>query len=294
MWDDDDGGESSTNVGPLTTILVVLVLVVFVGSSLAPVLLDGGGGGGGGATASLGDSVVTRQDDANKLKGYSNPTDKLSRSRIQEKLRAVPVFYTVVVDGGDRRVGSSNVYLSYDDAAAAVQERGSSSETVACTTLDQVLYPLILKRGRTRTAPPPEEIRRAEEAIVASEEAESGSATTTTEFRLVPSATALRDYSDQVRDGDVPLFVADRLAFAGRNGAQVPLFLRREDCVTSYARLRESGGSKLPEAPIVRTTTLFTVLDSMERGTRPGVGQLEFYTTEKDLFKASELSPATM
>ena len=59
--------------------------------------------------------------------------------------------------------------------------------------------------------------------------------------------------------------------------------------MTSYARLRESGENKLPEEPTIRTTSLLDVLDSMERGTRPAVGQLQFYGNADDVLKADEM-----
>ena len=93
------------------------------------------------------------------------------------------------------------------------------------------------------------------------------------------------------KDGDIPLFVVERLAFAGADGKpELPLFTEKEDAITSYSRLRESGGNKLPEQPSIRTTTLLDVLESMEKGTRPGVGQLQFYGNADDVLKADEMS----
>ncbi len=143
----------------------------------------------------------------------------------------------------------------------------------------------MLKRGRMRMAPPPPEIERAENALTAA----SG-----TTYRLVPSQIAVEQAKEfdmnLLTSGDIPLFVADRLAFASSSGPQVPLFLDKADCVLSYQRLRQ-GKSSLPEQPTIRTTTLFQTLESMEHGTRPGVGQLAFYATTEDLMKASELIP---
>jgi hypothetical protein len=107
------------------------------------------------------------------------------------------------------------------------------------------------------------------------------------------SAAALNDAKDTsttLKEGDIPLFIVERLAFAGPDGKpQVPLFLEKFDAITSYSRLRESGGNKLPEEPTLRTTSLLDVLDSMERGTRPGVGRLQFYGEVEDVLKADEM-----
>ena len=40
----------------------------------------------------------------------------------------------------------------------------------------------------------------------------------------------------------------------------------------------------------MRTTSLLDVLDSMERGTRPGVSQLAFYGNAENVLKADEMS----
>ncbi|KAI2507819.1 hypothetical protein MHU86_6599 [Fragilaria crotonensis] len=171
----------------------------------------------------------------------------------------------------------TDLYLSYNDAKDV-----AGSKIVKATTLDQVEYPLVLKRGRMRMAPPPSEIQKAEEALVGSD----------TTFTLVPSKQALADAAElkiDLSSSDFPLFVADRLAFASPNGGlQVPLFLEKRDCLTSYNRLRGTN-LNLPETPNIRSTTLNDELFSMEKGTRPGMTQLSFYASADDVNKAIEL-----
>mmetsp|Transcript_22407 Transcript_22407/g.66424 ORF Transcript_22407/g.66424 Transcript_22407/m.66424 type:complete len:147 (+) Transcript_22407:628-1068(+) len=82
-------------------------------------------------------------------------------------------------------------------------------------------YPLVLKRGRTKMAPPPQEVKRAEEAIE-----RHGSAGSKT-YKLIPSAAAVEGAAGmkmELANGDVPLFIADRVAFASSSGPQVRLF----------------------------------------------------------------------
>jgi len=171
-----------------------------------------------------------------------------------------------------------NIYFSYSDATNAASSGEGS--VVKVTTLDQIMYPLILKReGMFKpTAATPIEVKNA----IAS------SSSTSTTYKLVPSAAALNDAKDTgttLKEGDIPLFSIARLAFAGSGGQpQVPLFLERADGVTSYTRLGKS------DEAVVRTTSLLDVLDSMERGTRPAVGQLEFYGNAEDVLKADEMS----
>jgi hypothetical protein len=131
-------------------------------------------------------------------------------------------------------------------------------------------------------ATPPTEIAKAEAELTSSSEKT---------YRLIPSKAAIeqaKQYNIDLTTNNLPLFVADRLAFASSNGPQLPLFLDKGDCVLSYQRLRDAKPS-LPEQPNVRTTTLLDTLDSMERGTKAGVGQLAFYATADDLTRASEL-----
>eukprot|EP00978_Attheya_sp_CCMP212_P012846 scaffold32099_cov50-Attheya_sp.AAC.5 len=268
--DSDDG----PGIGTIVTI--VFFLVVFVGTSLAP-MLDAARNSPTG-DLNLGDSVVTRQDPPGKLQNYENSSDKLSRTKIQEKLNRVPVFYLV---SGPNKEMQEKIYLSFEDATSAA----GSDATVKCTTLDQVMYPLVLKRGRMRMAPPPLEVQLAEENLQAQ-------GLSTKNFKLVPSKAAIKDAAEtktDLADGDIPLFVADRLAFAGDAGPQVPLFFEKADCITSYSRLRESRGDRIPAQPNIRSTTLMDELYSMEKGTRPAVSQLQFYSTADDLMKASEM-----
>ena len=216
--------------------------------------------------------MVTRQDDVNRLKNYQSKFDAVSPSRIQQKLSNLPVFYIAKGDGEM----DANIYFSYNEANTAAAS--SDGSVVKVTTLDQIMYPLILKREGmvTTTKSTPIEIKNA---------IASSSSTT---YKLIPSAAALHDAKETgttLKEGDVPLFSVARLAFAGSGGQpQVPLFLEKADGVTSYTRLGKS------DEAVVRTTSLLDVLDSMERGSRPAVGQLEFYGNAEDVMKADEMS----
>lgn len=138
-----------------------------------------------------------------------------------------------------------------------------------------------------RMAPPPSEIQKAEAELASN--IETGVSPRT--YRLIPSKTAVdqaKEFNMKLAENDIPLFVADRLAFASPRGPQLPLFTDKSDCVFSYQRLRE-GKNSLPEQPLIRTASLLDELNSMERGTRPGVSQLAFYATADDVTKAAEL-----
>jgi hypothetical protein len=216
---------------------------------------------------------VTRQDGPT-VKKYESKFDALSKTKIQEKLSNLPVFY-LVNDG----IMSDNIYFSFNEAESAAKD---ASATVKVSTLDQVLYPLILKQGKVKTAAPtPAAIKEAIETV------------SERRFTLVPSSSALKDAKETgttLQQNDVPLFIVERLAFASDSGAQVPLFLEKSDAILSYNRLRSSSNT-LPESPTVRTSSLMDVLDSMERGTRQGTSQLAFYGNADDVLKADEMTP---
>ncbi|KAL7552905.1 hypothetical protein ACHAWF_016157 [Thalassiosira exigua] len=278
------GGTDDEGPGLVTAVFISGVLLFFVASAFAP-LMDFASISPSARDLSLGDAVATRQGAgrAGKLDNYRSKFDALSPKRVQQKLRNLPVFYLSVDDGSGRAVLGEKIFMSYDQAAEAAKD-GSSSGTsvgVKATTLDRVLYPLILKReGAAQSNDVPLEIR------------EAGSAPSGPTYRLVPSAASMADATAvSLKEGtDIPLYVAERLAFASDDsGARVPLFAERGDAVSSYARLRESGGNQLPEEPTIKTTTLSDVLASMEGGTRPGVSQLEFYGNADDALRADKM-----
>ena len=266
-------GEGS---GILASIAGLFIVVLFVSTSFFPFL------GGKETPMGLADSVVTRQDTPGKFANFESDKYRLSRGSIQEKLNSIPVFYLTNDDGSMK----TDLFMTYDDAQAAAAERGA----VKATTLDQVTYPLVLKRGRMRMSPPPFEVQQAEDEI----NRQGQGAGNSKQYRLIPSKQAMKDAAEmkmEVLDGDIPLFVADKLAFQGSKGVQLPLFLEKADAMTSYNRLREASGAstRLPLQPTIRSTTLFDELTSMEKGTRPGVSQLAFYGTADDLLRAEAL-----
>jgi len=269
----DEGGTG-------TSTIAAILFAIFVAGSLLPLA----GTFGMKGDMSIADSVTTRQDAPGKLQNFESKQYSLSRSAIQEKLNAVPVFYiaTAGKDGSTSTMGT-DIYLSFEDANAASAK--ISASTVKGTTLDQVMYPLVLKRGRMRMAPPPAEVERAEAKIMDADKSDVPA------YRLIPSKSSVqqaKEFNVELSTSDVPLFVADRLAFGSPKGPQLPLFLDKNDCITSYKRLRQAKSS-LPEEPSIRTSTLLETLISMEKGTRPGVSQLAFYSTAGDLLRLTEM-----
>jgi len=270
----NDKGPGGTGV----SITAAILLFIFVAGSLLPLA----GTFGTKGQMSIADSVVTRQDASGKLQNLESKKLSLSRSAIQEKLNSVPVFFITTTGNGGSNI-DTDIYLSFEDANAASAR--ISSSTVKGTTLDQVMYPLVLKRGRMRMAPPPVDVERAERKLLDLDKSDAPA------YRLIPSKVSVqqaREFNLELSNSDIPLFVADRLAFGSPKGPQLPLFLDKDDCIASYKRLRQ-GKSALPEEPNIRTSTLLETLVSMERGTRPGVSQLAFYATAGDLLRLTEM-----
>eukprot|EP00563_Minutocellus_polymorphus_P006683 CAMPEP_0181046600 /NCGR_PEP_ID=MMETSP1070-20121207/14434_1 /TAXON_ID=265543 /ORGANISM="Minutocellus polymorphus, Strain NH13" /LENGTH=341 /DNA_ID=CAMNT_0023125219 /DNA_START=13 /DNA_END=1038 /DNA_ORIENTATION=- len=274
MASDDEGG------GILTKLALAGVLVVFLLTSLLPFLSQMQADNG---PANLSGAVATR-DAPDAYKNYESSFDRLSRAKIQEKLSRVPAFYLVNKVTGRM---APEIYASYEDAVDAA--KAGDGFVVKATTLNQVMYTLVLKRGRMLMPPPPSEIAKAEEALRGDDGAPLADGEN---YILIPSAQARKSAAEvglKLDANDLPLFVADRLAFASSGGAQVPLFFEKEDAIVSYQRLQQQSGSKLPAEPKIRATSLLDELNSMEKGTRPGVKQLEFYAAADDLMRADAL-----
>ena len=123
--------------GPGTgvSITAALLFLIFVAGSVIPLA----GTFGMKGDMSIADSVVTRQDAPGKLQNFESKQYSLSRSAIQEKLNAIPVFYIATAGDDGTSTMSTDIYLSFEDAKAA-NAGLSSSSVVKGTTLDQVMY----------------------------------------------------------------------------------------------------------------------------------------------------------
>jgi hypothetical protein len=121
--------------GTGTSTAAAILFFIFVAGSVLPLA----GTFGMKGDMSIADSVTTRQDAPGKLQNFESKQYSMSRSAIQEKLNAVPVFYiaTASKDGSTSTMGT-DIYLSFEDANAASAKISSSS--VKGTTLDQVMY----------------------------------------------------------------------------------------------------------------------------------------------------------
>ncbi|CAM9579975.1 unnamed protein product [Chrysoparadoxa australica] len=252
--------------------------IVFLLVGFLP-FLNAGPGNGGAST------VTVQTEQGNKqTRGILT---SLTRSEIQTKLSQMPVFFLRDADGAvwleEGREGT--FFGSPQDAKDKLAQLQSSGADVrgiraAATTLDDVYYSLLVKKGQP-------EVPRAAGAGLKSD--------ATASYKLVPSqpqvdaAAKLKGAWSKERgnnSGDIPLFIADKLAFRGKARLQIPLFTAVEDLITSWEKLEE--GNANPSKPIIEVTSLNTVVLRMEQGgydSRP----LEFFPDVEALEQATKL-----
>jgi hypothetical protein len=142
MSNSGGGGKGST----VTALVLAGIIAVYVVSGVAPMLQMVSAPNAIDNTMSLGDAVATRTDNAKyqatqkQLQEKADSSvvaqyEKLSRTKIQEKLNRVPVFY-LADSGGDM---AQQIYISYGDAQQAAEANKDKLYTVECTTLDEVM-----------------------------------------------------------------------------------------------------------------------------------------------------------
>ncbi|KAG5179734.1 hypothetical protein JKP88DRAFT_261239 [Tribonema minus] len=261
----------------------------------------------------------------------------LTRGEIQKKLSQLPVFYISNAQGG-AYVGGDGIgrfYMSADDAAAdlaALSDAAAPSElSVAATTLDDVWYPLIARKGGASQSARwyafaaryaglsvaattldgvwyPLGARKGGAAgavlyirahvLMKSMRSLEGVSDQHATYRLVASK-AQAAHADEVLptwrgsegEGAVPLWIADRLAFAGGYGGgkvKIPLFTTLEDLNASWARLKgDAGGSGAP-TPAVQVSSLQATVSKFERG-GGNARLLEFYPDIESIEAAEKL-----
>eukprot|EP00611_Tribonema_gayanum_P026424 TRINITY_DN6293_c0_g1_i1.p1 TRINITY_DN6293_c0_g1~~TRINITY_DN6293_c0_g1_i1.p1 ORF type:complete len:359 (-),score=129.59 TRINITY_DN6293_c0_g1_i1:174-1223(-) len=264
---------------------VLVALALFVGASVMT-LLNAPPPAATSSYAPQGTVKVTTESGRVVQRGALT---SLTRGEIQKKLSQLPVFYISNAQGG-AYVGGDGVgrfYMSADDAAAdlaALSDAAAPSAlSVAATTLDDVWYPLIARKA-SQSAP-----------SGAGAAARSDPSAT---YRLVASK-AQAAHADEVlptwrgseEEGAVPLWIADRLAFAGGYGGgkvKIPLFTTLEDLNASWARLKgDAGGSGAP-TPAVQVSSLQATVSKFERG-GGDARLLEFYPDIESIEAAEKL-----
>ncbi|CAN0063935.1 unnamed protein product, partial [Sphacelaria rigidula] len=167
----------------------------------------------------------------------------------------IPVFFLKDPSGGVHVDGGEGLlFMNPEDAQAKLASMGDVADVkVSATTLDDVWYPLIKKKGQNKRPV-------AAQAAVSSD--------LSARYRIVPRASQADQASEaskhpsrpplflrwnSVRDkAGGPVWAATSLGFEGPGGkTKTPLFTNMDDLMTSWERLKTEAGSK-SEAPVVQ------------------------------------------
>lgn len=173
------------------------------------------------------------------LKGSQNEEKRgamtsLTRREINAKLQSLPIFFGTIDEGKSvfTKDGTGIFFTEKGDAVAYFKKE-DPSVTVAATSLDDVFYTLIEKKTKLGK-------------FVSGVSALSDPlATYTVRGSLAEYQAASDKYKSTHSQDDVILFRVPNLVFSKEEGLEVPLFLRKEDALTSYTRLQESKAAAL-------------------------------------------------
>lgn len=120
------------------------------------------------------------------------------------------------------------MFTEKEDADAFVANQSNRiSLKVSAATLDEVYFPLIEKKAKLGTFI----------------EGVAGKSDPSATYRLTASKLQVDQTTDdwkRTHEFDVPLFRVPKLAFSKENGLEVPLFLKREDALDAFNKLKES------------------------------------------------------
>jgi hypothetical protein len=236
MRDSEDINFSKIVIGPVLALGIGFTAFTSTGSLF-------------GAPTSQQTVRVTRDDGTIETRGALT---KLTRGEIQRKLSQVPVFYVRQSLGGVALDGSNKgtFFLDVRDA-----EKAASGKSVSATTLDDVYYALLEKKGKV---------------IAGVGGGAAALSDLAAEYKIVPSSAAVA-FADGLSPGwrstagegraenAVPLFSAEKLAFQGIGRPKIPLFTAADDLKESWERLESSN------PPTIKVTTLQAILSQMER-----------------------------
>jgi hypothetical protein len=156
---------------------------------------------------------------------------RLTRKEINGKLTQIPVFFAVSGKESNTEEiltidGVGKIFLEVEDAQSYLKSLGESTKSsrIDTATLGDVYYPLIIKKQK---------LGKFIEGVVGRSDASAA-------YTLVPSPQETSqvppDWKTGHAEGDVPLFRVKNLAFQKESGLEIPLFLRKEDALSSFRR----------------------------------------------------------
>lgn len=217
---------------------------------------------------------------------------RLTRKEINYKLAQVPIFY-ISSDNGQSIFIKDNIGKLFSDKNSAIEYMKSINDNndnlkVDATTLDAVYYPLIVRQQK---------IGNFIEGV-------SGKLDINAAYELNGSLDQVAYASSQwqsVHPHDFPLFRMPGLAFNKPEGLEIPLFLRKEDALSSYERLVDSQAEAALDLlkannknvdksiiPEVQITSLQDMVSLFSSGGFEGRA-IEFYPSIESINNAKEL-----
>lgn len=187
----------------------------------------------------------TRNLKETSSEGKRGKLTRLTRKEINEKLAQVPLFYAAKENGAVFTEGNVGKFFpERSQAQAYVDSLKGKDVKLSATTMDQVYYPLIAKQQKLGSF-------IAGVAGVSDPTATYVLEPTADEAKQVPADWAQR------HENDLPLYRVEGLAFQKPEGLEIPVFLRKEDALLTYSRLRESKPSLKTDPEL----QVFSVLD---------------------------------
>ena len=244
---------------PLTSVLVGFVAILGVF--------------GTGFISTFGSAA--KQQNAPKLKNTSEKESRgamtrLTRREINKKLSNVPVFYPLDNNGGIFvKDGVGKIYTDINEAQVAAK---NGNNNIGVGTLDDVYYTLIEKKTKLATY--------------------LGGTIGKSDFTA-------QYYLNSPDTNDVVLYRMPKLAFQKDEGLELPLFLDKEDAVSSYKQLLENKKTtsntmtKDESIPDVEVTSLKKIVDSIFAVGGIESRAFEFYPSLKSIEYTQSYNPNT-
>ncbi|CAN0082411.1 unnamed protein product [Pylaiella littoralis] len=210
-----------------------------------------------------------------------DPRPFVSSMKTATLRKGIPVFFLRDESGAvHTENGEGLFFMSPGDAKEKLQElKGAEGTKVSATTLDDVWFPLIKKKGLNKKP-------------VGAEA--SGLSDLSATYRIIPRASQIsqaletQGWNTVADAGGVPVWAAETLAFRGSNNKmKMPLFTNVDDLMTSWNRLDTEAGSEA-KSPKIQVSSIGAIIDIMQRGGGDN-RNLEFFADMEAIEQAEKL-----
>ena len=203
---------------------------------------------------------------------------RMTRIEINSKLTQIPTFY-LIDNTGAFYIDANNkgsIFIDYQDAEKLRKQLNNPSLTLSASTLDELYFPLVEKKQKIGTFI---------NGVV-------GESNPTADYILIPSEEELsqmtNDWKEKHPSNDIPIFRVPNLAFSKSEGLEFPLFLRKEDAINSYQRLKETESKEKFNPATVQQSSIKDIVFIFSGGGFESRA-LEFYPSMDNIEKAREI-----